>query len=173
MKTIRLSVTDAEYAARKAVRRNERIARRALRELESLAQRERLYNLKTEDGYIGVLARLTDFDVTGYTDGVDVSVSVRLRPFDEASAVLLTDLRMRALEAKEDISAVLSRSLPATLKRDITALLDWVSPAGVPLWRGSICVYDETFEKERYQRYKFLMERASATRGLDDPSAAE
>lgn len=155
------------------IRRNERIARRALRELKSLAQGERHYNLKTEDGYIPVFAALAGFDVEGYADGVDVSVDVRLRPFDDASAVLLTDLQMRALEAQEDTSAVLLRGLSATLKRDISALLDWVSLDGVPLWRASIHVYDEMFEEERRWHYGFLMERARATRGLGAAPAAK
>lgn len=170
MKTIRLSVTDVEYAARKAARRNERIARRALKRLKTLTRGERLYNLKTEGDYVGVFATMASFDVRGYADGVEVSVDVRLHPYDEAARDFLWLFQTRALEAKQSTSDALLRNISGKLKRDIGALLDWVSPVGVPLWCGSIHVSDDAFEAERYQLVIAMM-RAAESR--DDSSAAQ
>lgn len=168
MKSIRLSVTDAEYADYKAVRRNERIARRALKHLKTLIQGERLYNLKTDGGYIGVYATPTDFRAYGVRDGADVCVDVRLRPVDDASARRLTDIALAAIETHKSISDALLRSLSASMKRDITTLLDWASPDGVPLWRESIYVYVETSEKEERRRIA-----AARGLGVDDAPAAQ
>ncbi|MEZ3155936.1 hypothetical protein AB1K56_03325 [Microbacterium sp. BWR-S6Y] len=154
MKTIRLPVTDDEYREHRAARRHERIARRALRLLTPLTRGERFYNLKTDDGYVGVLVTLADFHACGLPDGAAVRLGVRLQPVDDTSAEHLAGIKRAALEAEEHsgdafdrVSDTLLRRLSG-LRHDITALLDWALPEGVPLWRESVYLYVENSAKE-------------------------
>lgn len=168
MKHIRLSVTDVEYAEHRATRRNERIARRVVRRLKrEVARGERHYNLKTDSDYVGVFASLADFYAYGLPDGAAVRVKVRLRPSDGVSASQLMDIAASAMEAHESISDALLRSLSASMKRDITALLDWAAPYGVPLYRDSVYVYVEESKKEERRRIT-----AARGLGLGAPSVA-
>lgn len=167
MKTIRLSVTDDEYTDYRAARRNGRIARRALRRLKhQVAGGERVYTLKADGDHVSVFATLTEFFASGAAEGAWVRVTARLRPIDDASAAALDAIEQAASDAGERFSDALLRSIPASLKRDITTLLDWASPEGVPLWRDSIYVYVEESAKEERRR---LM----AARGLGAAPAAE
>lgn len=120
--------------------------RRALRRLSRQVKGERLYNLRSMDGgYVGVAAQ-----ITGFTRGVGVTAFIRIRPLDDASALALTEILLQA----EDESDGLLRHLPASLKNDVRALLDFHATAGVPLYLGAIRVELDELPAERAQRLR-------------------